>query len=300
MAGDVKASWGDRLRLFLRRAAEVALPTAGAVVLALSGTVSGHVGLAGHEPTANAVLAVAGGALLLIGAILIARRTIPLERLAAEVPGLRRRAELGGAALLRLMQAELRVLAQRTRYASNERISLYREEADGFTLLARYSARPAFAQSLGRPVLPCEEGVIGMAWALGSAEENQLPRPGNGEPPNQRWVDAQVERCKMPAGAVAGLTMRSQAYIAFRIASDDPKGQGAIVFESTTSLDDLGQTSAGPLLRAAELEEPVKEASGRLTRFLIESRPLGRAEIRELLGAQQGPNETTQAADSSA
>lgn len=298
MTRDVKAAW-PRFRRWLAIIFEIALPIAAAVVLAMSGTVEGKIGLIGREPSASAVLIGIGALLLLAAGVLVARRTIPLERLRREEPKLRERADLGGAALLRVMRNEVRGLAKKAGYASNERVSLYREEEDGFTLLARYSARPAFAQSLGRFSLPCTEGVIGQAWDLGSAAETELPHPGNGELPNQEWVNAQQERCGVAQSVANGFAMRSQAYVAFRIASDDPKGQGVIVFESTLSSTDLLETGGSPALSVGELEDSVREASERLAKLLTESRPLAREEIRKLLRAQQGPNPTTQAADAS-
>jgi hypothetical protein len=298
MAGDVKAAW-PTIRRGLAIGFEIMLSIAAAVVLAMSGTVDGNIGIFGREPSASAVLIGLGALLLLAGGLLVARRTIPLERLRYEEPTLRKRAALGGAALLRLMRTEVRALAKRARYASNERVSLYREENEGFTLLARYSDRPAFDQSVGRDLLPCGEGVIGEAWDLASAEETELPHPGSGTLPTQEWLDAQREMCGIDPSIATDFAMRSQAYVAFRIASEDPKGQGVIVFESTLSAADLSGSDTGPMLSVAELEPHVREASERLARLLIESRPLARDEIRSLLRTQQGPNPATQAADAS-
>ncbi|MGE5282005.1 MAG: hypothetical protein ACM3N0_06745 [Chloroflexota bacterium] len=293
MVPDVKAGGWTRVRGWLYRAAEVALPVAGAVALAISGHLKGKIGLFGWEPAATVVMIAIGTLLLLTGAVFVAQRTIPLERLRDEEPMLRCRAELGSAALLRLAQTELRSLARKANYASNERVSLYREEEDGFTLVGRHSARPAFEQSLGRECLPHDEGVLGRAWALGRAAETELPAPGGGSTPNRQWLRAQQQRCKVAPEVATALTMRSQSYVAFRVASDDPKSHGAIIFESTLSLAEAQKGSRPPCLTVVELEDSVKEASGRLSRLLIETRPLARAEIRQLLEHQQGPNPVT-------
>jgi hypothetical protein len=300
MAEVVKVRRRTRALRALRLAIEFMLPIAAAVALAASGTVGGRIGLFGYEPAAGPVLIAIGAVLLVIEAALVGQRRLVLRRLQAEEPSLRRRAELGEAAPLRLMRIELKGLSRRGHYYSNERISLYREEEDGFTLVARYSAGPRFDQSLGRPCLPLEAGILGKAWEKGSAAVGELASPGAGEPPNLQWLRAQERQCAIEQAVAAGFTMRSQSYVAFRLATPDQEAQGAIVFESTVPLSGQGAAKVKPCMTEAELEAPVKEASERLAQLLADSRSLTREEIRVLLERQQGPNRAEpQAAGSS-
>jgi hypothetical protein len=288
MAEVVKV-WGHlRLPRWLRTVFEIGLPVAAAIALAASGRAEGHIGLVGFEPTASAVLIAAGALLLLAAALLVAWRTAGARTLEDELPKLRKRAALGEAALLRLMRIELKVLSRRANFHSNERVSLYREEADGFILVARYAAAPPYDRSLGRKCLAIDEGILGQAWAAGSAEAGDLPAPG-GDPPEE-WLDAQEQRFSVDRAAAAKFAMRSQSYVAFRIETFDHEAQGAIVFESSAALGDFGGGAVTPWMTVSELEEPVKEGGERLAQLLLDSRALGREELRRLLIRLQGPN----------
>lgn len=288
MAEVVKARGRLRLPRWLLAIFEVGLPIAAAIALAASGRADGHIGLLGFEPTASAVL-IAGGALLLVGAaLLVAWRTASLRSLEEEAPMLRRRAALGETSLLRLMRIELKVLSRRAHFHSNERVSLYREEADGFILVARYAAAPPYDRSLGRECLAIDEGILAQAWIAGSAEAGDLPAP-RGDPPDE-WLDAQEQRFGLDRAAAAKFAMRSQSYVAFRIETFDHETQGVIVFESTAALGDFGGGAVTPWMTVSELKGPVKESSERLAQLLLDSRALGREDLRRLLIRQQGPN----------
>jgi hypothetical protein len=294
---EVAAKGGRRERALraLRLVIEIAISVAAAVLLAVGGRVDGHLSLVGARPSKSFVLIGVGAVLLAVEAFLVARNRRAFARLREAVPGLQRRAELGEAAPLRLARVELKVLAEGAHYYSNERISLYREEADGFTLIARYSANPRFDQSLGRTALPLANGVIGKAWEGGSHAIGDLPAPGEGEEPVRRWLRAQ-DRLGIGEEIASVLTMRSQSYAAFRIRTPDDEAEGAIVFESTAAAADFGGSAVHPLLTVAALEEPVKEASPRLAQLLRETRVLERAEIRRLLEAEQASHRGNQVA----
>jgi hypothetical protein len=293
MADVVKAQGRARVLRWAKLGLELALSITAAVALAASGTVGGRIGIFGAEPKASSVLIVAGAILLGIEGMLIARRRLATRQLEAEEPELRRRADLGAAVPLRLMRLELKGLSEKAGFFSNERISVYREEGDGFTLVARFSLRPSFHRSLGRFSLPLEDGVLGKAWAQGSAEISNLPTPGADETPNLQWLRAQERSCGISQGDAAGFAMRSQSYVAFRIATPDQEAQGAIVFESTASIADFGDLVPKPWLTVEQLAEPAKEASERLAQLLFDSRSLSREEIRLLLGSQQVPGGAT-------
>jgi hypothetical protein len=267
------------------------------LALAASGIVGGHVGLFGWLPSTSAVLLALGAIFLLLETYLFNRNRNRLRRLEAEQPGLRARAELGEGLPLRLMRDELLALRLLAKHYSNERVSLYRHERDGFTLVARCSASPPFNESLGRQVLPLDRGVLGQAWADNSASRLDLPDAGqNDAAPKKAWLRAQQRHCRIDPETASAFTMRSQAYTAFRIAGTDGQGEGAILFESTVALSAGRQGGQGMLMEEGELEPLVKAASPRLTELLRVSQVLKRAEIRALLEAQQGPGRHAAAA----
>ena len=236
------------------------------LALAASGIVDGHIGLFGWLPSASGVLLALGAIFLLIETFLFARNRNRLHQLEGEQPGLRARAELGEAVPLRLMRDELMALRLAAKHYSNERVSLYRHEPDGFTLVARCSASPPFNESLGREVLPLNRGVLGQAWANNSASRLDLPDAGqNNAAPKKAWLRAQEKYCEIEPEIAAAFTMRSQSYTAFRIAGADGQGEGAIVFESTVALSAGRGGGQGMLMEEGELEPLVKAASPRLT-----------------------------------
>ena len=185
------------------------------------------------------------------------------------------------------MRLELRGLAETVDFASTDRVSLYRHEADGFTLLGRYSARPGF-EGLGREVLPVGEGVLGDAWEHGRAEQTSLPSSGpEGGAPTQQWLRAQG-RLGLDQATASALSMRTQAYAAFRIGTPDEEKLGALVFESTLNGAQLQAKGRVPELSVAGLSEAAKGATRRLAALILASRVIERPEVREILTAERG------------
>lgn len=270
----------------LRAALDIFLPTVGGILLAVGGGVTGETEILG-EPVQKSLLLFAGGGacLVLLGTLALVDR-VRLWRIQARMPGLEQRADLGRVVPLRMMRLELHELSKRARFLSNGRISLYRYEDDGFTLLARDSPRPNFGRSLGRDVLPLDGGVIARAWAHAVAEETDLPSPGpETEPPRAEWLDAQVA-LGIERAVAAEFTMRSQAYFAFRLASFDDRALGVLVYESSAPSADLRLgPSPGPT-SLAEFDPLTKEVTPRLAELLKETLSLSRGEIREILTSE--------------
>jgi hypothetical protein len=254
--------------------------------LTLGGIEEGHIGLFGWQPSANGVFIAVGLFFAVLAAILRARSTTRLRSLENEMPGLRERADLGEATLLEFARAELLALRTAAGHFSSERISLYRHEHDGFTLISRCSAAPPFQEDLGRVVLPLDQGIIGEAWRKGSATVLDLPDTGIvGQEASPDWIDAQKDRFGIDPSVCSQFLMRSQTLTAFRLAEDD--GEGVIVFESTLSY--ATEPSPGPMMRIKDLEPLVEEAGPRLIRILKASQRLDRTAVRTSLARTQGP-----------
>jgi hypothetical protein len=283
---------GSRLKKllpWLRRGLEVALFVTGGVLLAIGGSIDSTTTILGRTVHKDLIVFVIGGACLFADAVLVVRGRALLHRLQAERPGLESRAALGEVTPIRMIRLELRELCEKAGLYSEGRVSLYRFDADRFTLIGRYSARPAFDQDLGRYSLPLDQGVIGRAWKDSAAEQTDLPSAGtDGAPPTQQWLRAQ-ERTGVPEATARAFKMRSQAYVAVRIATKGGESQGAIVFESTVSRAEVEGADTKPNLTRAGLEPIVKEASNRLAKLLEESKVLEPDRVREILAAEQVP-----------
>jgi hypothetical protein len=267
----------------------VLVPAGVAVLIGASGVSDSRFRLARYHFAVSWIFIIAAALLALIEAAFVARRQIRVAGLEAERDRLERRAVAGERAIIRLMRAELISLQERAHQFSSERVSLFRCDGQHFTLVARRSPRPLFDESLGRLRYPLDHGVLGRAWAEGKAGEPSLPPGGDErEAPRRRWLDAQ-RRLGVPEEEASALTMRSQAYAAFRIAERE-RSLGVILFESTVSVDEAACAGASPTKRAlADLEPLVKEASARLAGFLGACSAISSPRVRQLLDEQQGP-----------
>lgn len=278
-----------RLRSALHLAIEPVVAGGAAILLAASGIVHGRTTLFGTNPKWSTVLLVVGALLAITEAAIVVNRRRRLRDLERANADLEEKASLGEKTLIDLIRTELQHLARKAGHVTDERISLYREEADGFTLVGRLSARPAFQQELGREVLPFGQGVIGEAWETGKAFEPSLPSAGaSSDPPTRQWLNAQENRWRIPADVAGAFTLRGQSYAAFRIAT--PEGpNGVLVFESTYSLAEAeGAAGRRTRMTESELEPLVKDAGERLAAVLKATHALPRKRIRELLLAKQG------------
>ena len=291
MSNPSSTARSPRFPYWLRRAGDIALSLGALVLLAASGAVDGKFNHLGIEIAKSLLFIVCGGALAATEAVLEVRRNARLARIEGEFPGLTERAALGERRLLELMREELKELARLARHFSNERVSLYRKDEDGFTLVARYSRLDGYEESLGREILPLGEGVIGKAWERGSAADSSLPSAGQlSGLATQQWLRAQT-RWGVAAEVSRDFVMRSQAYAAFRLYGEDERDRGVLIFESTTSAEDLDPIkSGGPILEEETLEKFVKPASKRIATLLRFSHAISRVRVREVLGELQGPN----------
>jgi hypothetical protein len=279
----------QRVFAFLWRWLTVFLPVAVAVLLAVSGIVKSDFKLRGDEFEIAWLLIAVAGLLAAAEAALVTRRQRRLSQLEAERGRLLARAEAGEASLLHLIRDELIALEAKAHLYSNERISVFRCDGDGFTLIARRSRRPLFDESLGRERYPLDEGVLGRAWADGAAEETGLPAAGaEGQPPRRGWLNAQERRWRVPEAVAECFVMRSPSYAAFRIEVEE-HSLGSIVFESTVSMSEATVAGPSPTMRTrAELEPLVKEAGARLASLLEAVQSIAPERVRALLDVQQG------------
>jgi hypothetical protein len=278
---------------FVWRWITVVIPVFVVVLTAASGVTNGHYHVGHHRVSVAWTLIVVAALLALVEAVIVARRQLRVGNLEAANAELEGRA-IAGEEAVGLMRAELIALQERARQFSSERVSLLRCDGDHFTLVARRSPCPPFDQSLGRGTYPLDEGILGEAWANGTAGVSALPPSGPAhEPPRRRWLDAQ-RRFNIPEQVATNFTMRSQAYAAFRLAERD-RALGVIVFESTVSVDEAAAAGPSPTKRTvAELEPLVKEAGDRLAGFLRACASISAPRLRELLDAEQGPTSRQQ------
>jgi hypothetical protein len=278
-----------RFARFAWRWITVVIPVAVVVLTASSGVTSGHYHVGRHRVSVAWTLIAVAALLALVEAAIVARRQLRVGDLEAANIELETRAVAGEEALVDLMRAELIALQERASHFSSERVSLFRCDGDHFTLVARRSPCPPFDQSLGREKYPLDEGVLGQAWANGTAGAPALPAGGpTYETPRRRWLDAQ-KRLGVPERIATNFTMRSQAYAAFRLAERD-RALGVLVFESTVSTDQAAGAGSSPTKRTVgELEVLVKEAGERLAALLRACTSISGPRIRELLDDQQGP-----------
>jgi hypothetical protein len=279
-----------RVVAFVGRWANVLLPVAVGVLFAASQVVDREYQFMGHTIKIAWVLIVAGGLLATAGTVITARRQLRLDRLENERNTFSDRTERAEAALLRLIRAELISLEARAHLYSNERVSLFRCDGDGFSLVGRRSRRPLYDESLGRKRYTLEEGVLGAAWAQGAADEPALPDPGpEGGPARRVWLRAHLTRWRVPEAVASSLVMRSQSYVAIRIERED-RSLGAIVFESTVSATEAQAAGSSSTKRTRrELEVLVKEAGSRLASLIEATQSIDAPRVRALLDSQQGP-----------
>jgi hypothetical protein len=274
--------------VFLTQWVTVLLPAGVAILIGASALAHGHYKVSHDKISVSWTLITAAAVLALAEAATVARRQLRLAAVVAERDESRERAIAAEQAIIRLIRQELIALQERAHLFSSDRVSLFRSDSDHFTLVGRRSARPLFDQSLGRGRYPLDEGVLGLAWAQGTADVPSLPDAGpEGQAPKRRWLDAQ-RKLGVAEDVAAALTMRSQAYAAFRIA-DRERSFGVILFESTVAVDEAATAGASSTKRTVDEIEPlVKEASARLAALLGQSSCLSGERTRELLEEQQG------------
>jgi hypothetical protein len=276
--------------MFLARWVTVLVPAAVAILIGASALANGHYRLEHREFAVSWTLIAAAAFLAVLEAAAVVRRQLGVAAVVAERDAFRERALSAERAIMRLLRMELIALQERAQLFSADRVNLFRYDGARFSLVARRSARPLFDQSQGRGQYPLDQGVLGRAWAEGKAGIPSLPDPGpENQPPKRRWLDAQ-RRLGVPEDVAAALTMRSQAYAAFRIA-DRERSFGVVLFESTVAVSEAATAGASSTKRTVdELDPLVREASGRLAALLGQSFCISGDRVRELLAEQQGTN----------
>jgi hypothetical protein len=75
-----------------------------------------------------------------------------------------------------LLNKQLSVLFSMLEFTENERISLYKHEADKFVMLGRFSTNPIFCRK-SRTIYPDNQGCLKKAWEQGNSFVNDLPDP---------------------------------------------------------------------------------------------------------------------------
>lgn len=227
---------------------------------------------------------IGGGLILLtLGAVSGGVRQLHLDRLQRERTEFKEHAEAGARALLRLIFHELEQLRLAAGHFSNERVTLFRCDGDGFIVLGRRSARPNYDYDRcpGRPRYPEDQGCLGLAWKDGRSEQTALPPAGQAQPWSEDWVRAQTE-LGVPRATAEALTMPSCSYLAYRIEGLE-RSLGVIVFESINTSSQAEQLKSTVAITSDTLDPIQKSASGRLADLLRESEFIPAATVAALL-----------------
>jgi hypothetical protein len=227
---------------------------------------------------------IGGGLLLLaLGAVSGGVRQLHLDRLQRERAEFKEDAEAGARALLRLVFHELEQLRNAAGHFSNERVTLFRCDEEGFILLGRRSARPDYdyARCPGRARYPEDQGCLALAWKDGRSEQTTLPPAGQAKPWSEDWVQAQAE-LGVPRATAEALTMPSCSYLAYRIEGRE-RSLGVIVFESINTSSQAEQLKSTAALTSETLDPIQKSGSGRLANLLRESEFIPAATVAALL-----------------
>jgi hypothetical protein len=226
-----------------------------------------------------------GGGLILItlGVISGGVRQLHLDRLQRERAEFKEHAEAGARGLLRLVFHELEQLRLAAGHFSNERVTLFRWDDDGFIVLGRRSARPDYdyGRCPGRARYPEDQGCLALAWQDGSCEHTTLPPAGKAKPWSEEWVQGQIE-LGMPRATAEALTMPSCSYLAYRIEGLE-RQLGVIVFESINTSSQAEQLESKVVLTSEQLDPIQKSASGRLADLLQECEFIPAATVAALL-----------------
>lgn len=148
------------------------------------------------------------------------------------------------------------------RMNSTERVSIYFEQNEVFSLLARYSANPHYKKA-HRQKFPLNEGVISQAWSYGEKVENNCPKY---EDDKDGYCEYMVSTYRFNIDDLKRFYMKSCWYVAIAISKADDN-LGVIVFESTDQ-NILNDTEIGSLISYC------KENQSYLAQFIEESKAL--------------------------
>jgi len=148
------------------------------------------------------------------------------------------------------------------RMNSTERVSIYFEQNEVFSLLARYSANPHYKKA-HRQKFPLNEGVISQAWSYGEKVEKNCPKY---EDDMDGYCDYMVSTYRFNIADLKRFYMKSCWYVAIAISKADDN-LGVIVFESTDQ-NILNDTEIAGLISYC------KENQSYLAQFIEESKAL--------------------------
>ena len=196
------------------------------------------------------VFTVGVGVLAVSGVIGVAARW-KAGQVQAENGRLRSLAAEAEVALAEVRAHEMRLLANRFAYYTDERISLFLHVAGAFYLVARTSDDPDFAHMNNGPY---DErlGCLGRAWAK---ERDHLTLPPKAREP-AGWYSAQKTR-GLTKQMAESLTMATRTYNAYRIQTASGLMLGVVVFESEHASDE-GTAVGAVVLGSDELLEKMK------------------------------------------
>jgi hypothetical protein len=108
-----------------------------------------------------------------------------------------------------------------------DRVSLYKYEANQFTMIGRYAERPELNEP-GRGIYPARQGVIGKAWSDrdGFAYADDLP---DFDVDPEEYIRASAKRFGMPQEAVSQMLMKSRTFLAYVLKDEHGKGRAAVI-----------------------------------------------------------------------
>lgn len=93
-------------------------------------------------------------------------------------------------------------------HGDTERISVYRHEGSGFSMIGRYSENPEYNEP-GRTIYPADQGVISLAWTKGEAAADLPDFESNPEEYYGALQDWNIDKA-----TAEQLTMKSTSYVA--------------------------------------------------------------------------------------
>lgn len=244
----------------------------GTILIALAG-VSDSSGRAIFMPgTPNRGYVLAAGAVLTAIGFLgqplrrwkISVSLLALGKLKSQVAGLERDLASARRAHENLVGLELSALADRLKYSSSERISLFVPVGESrFELIGRWSVTTLYRTVPQRPY-PVDQGVLGTAWARGEASISDLPSP---ETDRDNWQRRLLQECGIPNDVSSKLRMRCRTYVAFSIPKTYRGTIGVVVFESQLPGD---APIGGAVLDPAALKRMLKGQWGQQLADLVE------------------------------
>lgn len=154
-------------------------------------------------------------------------------------------------------------------FGTNERVSIYFELNNEFTLLARYSQNPTYNQ-IHRQKFPVNQGVISKAWAEGQWIEDKCPVHNLG---NSSYKQYMARKYFFNQRDIDRFAMKSCWYVAVAISKADDN-VGVIVFESIVQ-NRITTTDVEDLIRYCKSEQ------SHLVQFIEESIALDNAKRME-------------------